>query len=96
MKSKILAISFVVLIAFDGFLTFWATNNGYVETNTLMFPFTRYSLFPIYKIITALVAVAIVSYLVRRFPKLNWVANIGYGISIVFYTWIIALNLIAI
>jgi len=88
-----LAVAFVTLIAVDGVFTFWATNNGYTEVNPLMASFAHTLLFPISKIVTALIAIAIVGFFVKHFPKFSWVATIGYSGGVALYTLVLASNL---
>ena len=83
---------FTALIILDGILTFWATNNGYVEVNPLMAPIAHTALYPILKVITVILGVVIVAALVKRFPQLKRVATLGYASCIVFYVLVLASN----
>jgi hypothetical protein len=95
-KTIAMAITFITLIVIDGALTFWATNNGYTEVNPLMAPIANTILFPVLKTITVLIGVAIVGYLLKRFPKFIMVANFGFISMIGFYGIVLASNLVEI
>jgi len=90
---RLLAPIFIILMAIDGILTFWATNNGYSEANPLMAPFASNPFFPVLKVIFALGIVALLDFISKCFPKLNWVIATGYGMAVVLYTLVVISNI---
>jgi hypothetical protein len=88
------AIAFLILITTDGFLTFWATNNGYTEVNPLMTYLAHTVLYPISKVLIPVIGVAFVSFLINRFPKFVKVANIGYVALIAMYVFVLGNNVL--
>lgn len=66
---KKLSITLVCLQAADGFLTMWATNNGFREANPLAAPIAQTWLFPTWKISVSLLGIAILAPLARRLPN---------------------------
>ena len=93
-KTTVMAIIFVTLIAIDGLLTFWATNNGYTEMNPLMAPIAHTVMFPVLKLTIPLLGVAIVGYLLKKFPKFIMVANFGFVSIIGLYGVVLASNVV--
>ena len=88
-----LAITFIALIAIDGLLTFWATNNGYMELNPLVAPISDKLIFPALKVVFPLIGVAVVGFLVKKHPKLVGVANLGLIMMIGLYSVLLFSNL---
>jgi hypothetical protein len=89
-----MATLFATLLIADGALTFWATNHGFTEVNPLMAPFAHTVLYPVLKLVTALLATLIVTALSKRFPRLQRVARVGYALFSAFYVIILATNVI--
>lgn len=89
---KKLALTLVGLQAADGFLTMWATNNGFREVNPLAAPVAQTWLFPAWKIGAALLGVAILVPLARRLPK---AVNRGLGFASLFMVAVLVSNLFA-
>lgn len=71
----ILSALFLFLSATDGILTYWAVNHGYQENNILMESISKSVMFPILKIITALVILSLV-WLVFKLTALSKFHNI--------------------
>lgn len=93
-KTVVMAITFIIIIAVDGLLTFWATNNGYTEVNPLIVPIANTIIYPVLKLIVPLIGVAVVGYLIKRFPKFVRVAYFGFVSIIGLYVIILASNLV--
>lgn len=84
---------FAGLMMTDGVFTFWATNHGYTEVNPLMAPIANTPMYVVYKVITAIVAVVIVSLLATRFPRVRKFARTGIIAGTVLYALVLASNL---
>ena len=90
---KNLAIIFMIFEATDGFLTMWAVNHGYVESNALTAPIAGSILLPITKIGMTAIGLLTLSTLARRSPRL---AGYGLGACSVFVAAILVCNMLEI
>ena len=84
-------VLFVGLETTDGLLTTWAVNHGFQELNILTAPIAGSWLFPVIKIALALLGVALLLPLAKRFPRL---VNFGFVCVSVFLTLVLASNFI--
>ena len=71
-----LALALVALEAADGFLTMWATNNGYQEVNSLVAPIAHTLWLPVVKVLPAIAVSFLMVRLGRRFSK-----SVAFGLS---------------
>jgi len=93
--NKALTIVFTSLLSIDGILTYWAINTGqFIEQNPLMAPVAGSPLFVIYKVATALLAAAVVTFFLSRFPRVRRVVTVGLSLGSAFYLVILTMNLV--
>jgi len=84
------AILFIVLELIDGILTMWATQNGFVEVNPLVSPYSQTWLCPASKVATAMLGSIVLLPAVRRHSRL---IKAGFILASLFIAVIILSNL---
>jgi len=75
------AILFLALEVLDGFMTMWATNNGFVEVNPLVSMYSRTWLYPASKVAVTVLGIFLLLPLVERFSRY---VRIGFILASVF------------
>ena len=90
-KTLYIGLIFIALQIADTLLTQWAVANcGVIEQNALMAPIVGTSLFPIVKIVPALVVVPVLAWIAKRYARLvDW----GLTGAVIFYAVIMGTNL---
>lgn len=91
---KVTMIMFMGLQVADGFLTMWATSNGFIEVNPLMMPIAHTWMMPLQKILVAKAGVAVICVIVRRYPALIAPIRLSLVLSSSLVTLVLVSNLI--
>ena len=89
---KLMCLAFIVAQVIDGFLTLWATNNGFIEANPLMAPIAHTWIGPSVKIIPTILVIWGISKLINKYPRIRKPATAGLTACIAFYAVIIYSN----
>ena len=90
-RAKALPITFVALEAADGFLTMWATRNGFSEVNPLLDErVTQTWLFPASKIIIAIIVTLAILPVAKRFSR---PVNFAFGAASLFLAVVLVTDL---
>ncbi len=80
--------------AVDGYLTFWAVNNGFIEVNPIYRLVAGDWYAPLlYKILPTALAVIGLSLLVKHYPSTNFALATGLVMAIGFYLYITVSNI---
>jgi len=91
---KTAAITFMGLEAVDGFLTMWATRNGFIEVNPLMLPIAHTWVMPLQKVSVATAGIAVICILIRWCPSLVAPFKLSLILGSSFVALVLASNLI--
>lgn len=92
---KTISATFASLLSVDGILTYWAVSTGgFTEVNPLMAAWAGEIAFPIYKIVTAWLVAALVTWVVNRYPATRKVTGLGMVLLSLLYIGILTSNLL--
>jgi hypothetical protein len=95
MKKAVVALAllFLALETTDAFMTLWATSHGYQEINPLMAGITTTWLFPVIKIVPAIIAIYVLLHLSKYSQFSRLIAVLGFLTANTFVGLVIASNI---